>query len=132
MKTDWKRLKVSVWQNKQVYLMMLPVLVVLLLFSYYPMYGLVLAFKEYQPAQGIFGSEWVGFQHFLDIFALPDFARAFRNTIVISTLSLIFCFPAPFCWLCYSMRCATSRINDLSKPVSISRILSLGSFWRAS
>ena len=56
MKTDWKRLKVSVWQNKQVYLMMLPVLVVLLLFSYYPMYGLVLAFKEYQPAQGIFGS----------------------------------------------------------------------------
>ena len=58
MKTDWKRLKVSVWQNKQVYLMMLPVLVVLLLFSYYPMYGLVLAFKEYQPAQGIFGSEW--------------------------------------------------------------------------
>lgn len=73
MKTDWKRLKVSVWQNKQVYLMMLPVLVVLLLFSYYPMYGLVLAFKEYQPAQGIFGSEWVGFQHFVDIFALPDF-----------------------------------------------------------
>ena len=95
MKTDWKRLKVSVWQNKQVYLMMLPVLVVLLLFSYYPMYGLVLAVKEYQPAQGIFGSEWVGFQHFVDIFALPDFARAFRNTIVISTLSLIFCFPAP-------------------------------------
>ena len=47
MKTDWKRLKVSVWQNKQVYLMMLPVLVVLLLFSYYPMYGLVLAFKTY-------------------------------------------------------------------------------------
>lgn len=95
MKTDIKKLKVSVWQNRQVYIMMLPVLIVLLLFSYYPMYGIVLAFKEYQPSQGIFGSEWVGFQHFQDVFALPDFTRAFRNTIVISTLSLIFCFPAP-------------------------------------
>ena len=95
MKIDFQKLKVSVWQNRQVYIMALPVIIALIIFSYYPMYGIVLAFKEYQPSKGIFGSEWVGFQHFVDVFALPDFARALRNTIVISTLSLIFCFPAP-------------------------------------
>lgn len=82
-------------KNWQMYLMMLPVVVFLLIFSYYPMYGIVLAFKSYLPSQGIMGSEWVGFEHFRAIFALPDFFRAFRNTILISSLCLIFCFPAP-------------------------------------
>lgn len=95
MKKDIKKIKISIWQNRQVYIMMIPVLVVLLLFSYYPMYGIILAFKEYQPSQGIFGSEWIGLKHFQDVFALPDFLRALRNTVVISTLSLIFCFSAP-------------------------------------
>ena len=74
---------------------MLPVLVLLLIFSYYPMYGIILAFKNYLPNKGIWGSEWVGFRHFTAVFSLPDFFNAFRNTIVISLLTLIFCFPAP-------------------------------------
>ena len=90
-----KNLKIKIWQNKQVYIMMLPVLVLLLIFSYYPMYGIILAFKDYLPNKGIWGSEWVGFKHFIAVFSLPDFFNAFRNTIVISLLTLIFCFPAP-------------------------------------
>ena len=90
-----KNLKIKIWQNKQVYIMMLPVLVLLLIFSYYPMYGIILAFKNYLPNKGIWGSEWVGFKHFIAVFSLPDFFNAFRNTIVISLLTLIFCFPAP-------------------------------------
>ena len=90
-----KNLKIKIWQNKQVYMMMLPVLVLLLIFSYYPMYGIILAFKDYLPNKGIWGSEWVGFKHFIAVFSLPDFFTAFRNTIVISLLTLIFCFPAP-------------------------------------
>ena len=90
-----KNLKIKIWQNKQVYMMMLPVLVLLLIFSYYPMYGIILAFKDYLPNKGIWGSEWVGFRHFIAVFSLPVFFNAFRNTIVISLLTLIFCFPAP-------------------------------------
>lgn len=94
-KTNKKSLKTRILQNKQVYIMMLPVLVLLLVFSYYPMYGIVLAFKDYLPNKGIWGSEWVGLKHFQAIFALPDFFRAFRNTIIISLITLLFCFPAP-------------------------------------
>ena len=47
------------------------------------------------PNKGIWGSEWVGLKHFQAIFALPDFFRAFRNTIIISLITLLFCFPAP-------------------------------------
>ena len=94
-KMNKKSLKTRILQNKQAYVMMLPVLALLLIFSYYPMYGIVLAFKDYLPNKGIWGSAWVGLKHFHAIFALPDFARAFRNTIIISLLTLLFCFPAP-------------------------------------
>lgn len=82
-------------RNWQVYVMMLPIVVFYLLFSYYPMYGIVLAFKNYMPSQGILGSAWIGFDHFRAVFALPEFGTAFRNTLIISVLSLIFTFPAP-------------------------------------
>lgn len=92
-KMNKKSLKTRILQNKQAYVMMLPVLALLLIFSYYPMYGIVLAFKDYLPNKGIWGSAWVGLKHFHAIFALPDFARAFRNTIIISLLTLLFCSP---------------------------------------
>lgn len=82
-------------KNWQMYLMMVPLVVFLLVFSYYPMYGIIIAFKNYLPSKGIMGSEWTGFEHFTALFALPEFPQAFRNTLIISLLSLLFCFPAP-------------------------------------
>src|SRR5262245_53262883 len=66
------------------YVMMLPGMVVLALFHYYPMYGLVIAFQSYNPGLGFAGSPWVGSENFEFLFALPDFEQIFLNTLVIA------------------------------------------------
>ncbi|OPH59024.1 sugar ABC transporter permease [Paenibacillus ferrarius] len=81
--------------NKYLYLMMIPVLAYYAVFHYAPMYGALIAFKEYSPMKGILGSEWVGFAHFKDFFGSYYFWRILKNTIVISLYSLVFEFPAP-------------------------------------
>ncbi|MEK8132215.1 ABC transporter permease subunit [Paenibacillus filicis] len=81
--------------NKYLYIMMIPVLVYYAIFHYAPMYGALIAFKEYSPMKGIIGSDWVGFKHFQDFFGSYYFWRILKNTIVISLYSLIFEFPAP-------------------------------------
>lgn len=89
------RLKRDFYRNKYKYLIVLPVLIYLALFCYKPMYGLVIAFKEFRPNLGIWGSPWVGMKQFVNFFKDPYFFRLIRNTFSISLLSLVFCFPAP-------------------------------------
>lgn len=81
--------------NKSLYIMIIPVLAFYLLFAYKPMYGAIIAFKDFFPGKGIWGSEWVGFKHFIDFFQGLYFKRTLINTIVISFASIIFGFPAP-------------------------------------
>ena len=81
--------------NKYKYLLILPVLVYLFLFCYKPMYGLVIAFKNYKPTRGIAGSKWVGFLWFETFFKDPYFFRLIRNTFLLSLLNIVFGFPAP-------------------------------------
>lgn len=81
--------------NRYLYLMMVPVLVYYFVFHYAPMYGALIAFKEYTPNKGILGSAWVGFQHFNDFFSSYYFWRILKNTVIISLYSLCFEFPAP-------------------------------------
>src|SRR5690606_20098019 len=66
-----------------------------LIFKYVPMWGILLAFKNYQPFIGFWKSEWVGFEHFKVFFQNPDFFMLLRNTLVLSLYNLIFFFPAP-------------------------------------
>lgn len=75
--------------------MMLPVVVWYVIFCYWPMYGIVIAFKDFKPALGILGSPWVGMENFREFFGSVYFGRTFRNTLLISIYSLIFGFPAP-------------------------------------
>ncbi len=81
--------------NKYLYLMMVPVLLYYAVFHYAPMYGAVIAFKDYTPMKGILGSDWVGLMHFKDFFNSYYFWRILKNTVVISVYSLLFEFPAP-------------------------------------
>lgn len=81
--------------NKYLYLMMVPVVAYYLVFHYAPMYGAVIAFKEYTPVKGVFGSEWVGLEHFRSFFETYYFWRLMKNTVLISFYSLLFAFPAP-------------------------------------
>lgn len=89
------RLAKDLRRNKYLYLMAIPVIAYYIIFHYKPMYGAVIAFKEFSPIKGILGSPWVGLKHFYDFFNDYYFARIMANTIVISFSSLIFGFPAP-------------------------------------
>jgi len=82
-------------RNRYIYLMALPVLAYYLLFHYQPMYGAIIAFKDFTPAGGILGSPWAGLKHFHTFFTGPYAFRLIRNTFLISFYELIFGFPAP-------------------------------------
>lgn len=88
-------IKRRIWRNKELYLIMLPVIIYYLVFHYKPMYGLIIAFQDYSPRRGISGSDWVGLQHFKDFFGGIYFGRLLRNTLEISIATLIIGFPAP-------------------------------------
>ncbi|MDR1753327.1 MAG: ABC transporter permease subunit [Eubacterium sp.] len=77
------------------YLMILPGLIYFLIFKYGPMFGLIIAFENYSPYKGVFGSEMVGFAHFIRFFSAPQFMILLRNTLAIFGLNLVFAFPIP-------------------------------------
>jgi len=79
----------------QIYAMLIPLVVWLLLFLYKPMYGLQIAFKDYSIFRGITASPWIGFEHFETLFNSEQFLRALRNTFIISFYTLLFGFPMP-------------------------------------
>ncbi|BBI31914.1 ABC transporter permease [Cohnella abietis] len=85
----------EVAKHKYMYLLVAPVLVYYILFAYLPMYGIVLAFKDFDYSKGITGSPWVGLKHFQEVIQYSDFWNAFNNTLIISLGRLIFEFPAP-------------------------------------
>ena len=90
----FKKFAVTVWNDRLIYLMMVPGLLWAFLFCYKPIYGIVVAFKDYSPSLGILGSPWLGFKHFQDFFR-KDFPRVLRNTLLISVGSLVIGFPMP-------------------------------------
>ncbi|MDR2094097.1 MAG: ABC transporter permease subunit [Treponema sp.] len=83
------------YQNKYKYLLILPVLIYFIIFAYKPIYGLLIAFKDFRPNLGMSRSPWVGMKHFTSFFKDPYFFRLIRNTLSISTLNILFGFPAP-------------------------------------
>ncbi len=90
-----KRLKSDIQRNSTLYLLALPMIIFYTLFCYKPMYGAIIAFKNYQPRAGIMGSEWVGMKYFHEFVTNPYFWRILKNTLVISISTLLFAFPAP-------------------------------------
>ena len=81
-------------KNHWIYFMALPVLAYYLIFHYWPMYGAIIAFKQFSPGRGIWGSPWVGFDHFERFISGVYFTRIVRNTIMLNGLNLLFGFPA--------------------------------------
>lgn len=82
-------------EYKYFYILVTPLLAFYIVFEYVPLYGLMLAFKEFNFAKGIWRSDWIGFANFEEIFRLNDFWIAFRNTVIIAFGRLIFEFPVP-------------------------------------
>jgi len=92
------KLKKDLRKNYGAYLLFLPVAIYYLMFAYKPMYGILVAFKDYVPTKGILGSPWTshhGFGHFISFFKSFYFGRVLKNTLVISITTLLVTFPAP-------------------------------------
>ncbi|MBO9610445.1 MAG: sugar ABC transporter permease [Paenibacillaceae bacterium] len=84
-----------IWKHRMLYLILAPTIVYFLLFCYVPYWGLTIAFKDFSPGKGIWGSDWVGLAYFHDLFASDVFFQVFRNTLLISLYKLVFGFPMP-------------------------------------
>lgn len=93
-----KRLwKISLKRNWQLYLLLIPVVVNFIVFHYIPMTGIQIAFKSFTLNGGIWGSEWIGFDHFIRFFTTYNFWTILKNTLFLSLLSLAFSFPLSIC-----------------------------------
>ena len=82
-------------RNYQLYFFLIPAVVFIAVFMYFPLYGLQIAFKNYRSGLGIWGSEWVGLKWFEQFFNSPNFSMLLANTLIISIYSLVVSFPFP-------------------------------------
>jgi putative aldouronate transport system permease protein len=89
----------SIWNEykkcKYLFLLLIPVIVYFFIFHYLPMYGVIIAFKDFSPLKGIIRSDWIGLKHFRKLFSGMYFLPVLRNTLIISFSKLLFGFPAP-------------------------------------
>lgn len=90
-----KRIFSDLKTNWQLYVMMLIPFLYILIFKYGPMYGAQIAFRDYVPRKGYFGSEWVGLEHFIRFFKSPQFFVLLKNTLALSLYSLLINIPLP-------------------------------------
>ena len=122
-KTLGQRILRELNRNKYVYIMALPVVAYYLIFCYAPIYGAQIAFKRFDIARGITGSEWVGFKHFVDFITGPYFGRLMRNTLLISLYQLLFPSPPRLSWRFYSTSCVRMALSGRCRRSSTCRTL---------
>ncbi|MDL2301414.1 ABC transporter permease subunit [Lachnospiraceae bacterium OttesenSCG-928-D06] len=91
-KITWKK---DMQRNWPVYLLFLPAFIYIFVLSYIPMFGILMAFQNYEVNKGIFGSQWVGLQNFIDLFTAGEFPIALRNTVCIALLKMTIGFVMP-------------------------------------
>ena len=112
-----KKLRTAV-RNWQLYLMILPALAYIIIFAYKPMYGVQIAFREYNFADGITGSKWVGFDQFKRLFNSYWFPVILKNTLTLSFLSIIIGFPLPIIFSLMLNELKNDRVKKTIQTVS--------------
>ena len=113
-----KRKLRSIVTNWQLYLMALPAVLSIILFNYKPMYGIIIAFKDFKFKQGIMGSPWVGFEHFEALFSSLMFPMILRNTLTLSILGLVIGFPIPILLALMANEIKNEKIKRTFQTVS--------------
>lgn len=108
---DWLR-------NWSLYVLVIPVLVFYVLFHYKPMYGAIIAFKEYTPALGVSKSPWVGFANFTRFFKSVYFVRLIKNTILLSVYNLVIGFPAPIILALLLNEVRSKKFKSLTQTIT--------------
>lgn len=104
--------------NKLLYIMLIPVVLYYIIFCYWPMYGVTIAFKEFKPALGILGSPFVGLEKFRVFFESVHFGRILKNTLLLSGYSLIFGFPAPVLFAVLLNEIRSTRYKKLVQTIT--------------
>ncbi len=110
----WKRIA----SNRYLYLMLLPTVLYFLIFEYKPMYGAIIAFKNFNPYLGITDSPWVGFKNFEKFFESYYFLRLLKNTFLMSFYSLIFIFPASLAFALLLNELRLKKLKSFLQTVS--------------
>ena len=99
-------------KNYQLYFFfMLPPLLLLIIFKYIPIGGILMAFEDYSPIQGLLGREWVGFKHFSRFISSPDFMNLLMNTLKLSVFGLLWGFPIPIILAILISRVKSERLR---------------------
>ena len=117
MKTKTSTLK-QMKRRWLLYLMVLPALASLLIFSYKPMYGLIIAFKDFNFRLGYLGSEWVGLEHFKRLVTSYWFPVIIKNTLTISLLSILIQFPLPIIFAMFFNEVRQSKLKSVAQTVT--------------
>ncbi|ANE45535.1 protein lplB [Paenibacillus swuensis] len=110
----WKRLV----KQKELQLMVIPGILFLIVFKFLPSYGLLLAFKEFIPVQGVWASPWVGLKHFEELFTSSQFHTILYNTVMISLLKIVFTFPLPILFALLLNELRTQRFRSFVQGIS--------------
>lgn len=124
-------LRYDVTKNWQLYIMLLLPVVYIIIFAYVPMGGVLIAFKDYRIKKGVFGSPWVGFQHFENFFNTPNFSLLLRNTLILSLYSLLASFPFPILLALTINECSSRKYRKFVQmttyaPYFISTVVLVG------
>ncbi len=106
--------KLELKRTWQLHLMLLPGVIFLAIFAYTPMVGIVIAFQDFIPTKGFFGSPWIGLEHFKFMFELPDTMTIIKNTLIISFLKIILGFITPFI---FALLLNEARISFIKRSV---------------
>ena len=114
----YSKARKRIMRHWQLYIILLIPIVLVAIFSYGPMYGLQIAFKDYIPSYGIQGSEWVGFKHFINFINSHQFSRLIGNTITISLYSLIAGFPIPIILALALNECTSTKFKKAVQMIT--------------
>lgn len=114
---------------------MMPATAFFAIFVYWPIYGMVMAFQNYSPVLGFLKSPWIGLENLRYVFGMPNFLAALRNTLIISSLKILICFPAPIVFALllnevgsYRFKRSVQTISYL--PYFVSWVIVAGLFYK--
>lgn len=141
-KSGFAAFKKSVVQNWQLYILVLPALIYMAIFLYWPMYGVIIAFKDFSPSKGILGSPWARqmtgetdiFKHFIAFFTSIHFKRTIRNTLTLSLYSLAVNWPIPIVFAILMNEIRSPKLKKTVQTITylphfISTVVMCGMLW---
>lgn len=126
-------MKTSIYfrRNWQLYALLLLPMIYFIIFKYGPMYGVQIAFKDFNFFQGIAGSEWIGLDAFREVFQNQGFYTALRNTLVLNMLDLLVSFPAPLILAILLFEPEEGLVQKVGTDFTVhSSLYFVGHYWR--